>query len=883
MFPGWGGVFSMVALRSSSVALCGVSCGRLAVFAALLALALFSRLSVQSARAACSSNTPADGDTVVCTGTDTAGVFNATGDNITVTVQQGATIDVTGSPGSIAIQLRDFNAITNFGSILGDGGWGIYVNDGTGGYRIINVGKIDLGTANDGVGIQVNNDYTIINSGTIRVGGNGNGIVGFDGNTITNSGTITVTSTGNGISVNDRNTITNSGRIEVDSGIGINANDGIDASSYVITNSGTIVGGATAIGIRPWRNYVVNNTGSISVGANGLGIGFSSTVNSEIFLSNTVTNSGSISVGDGGVGIGIKSLSGTFAGGAGRFETSTITNNGTITAGSNAVGIGLHGDNGTWDNNSIKNNGTIIVGANSVGIGTLGSTAGTAAIGAIENNGTIRAGANGISIGSTDNASTWYTDPSSAILNNGTLDGRVNLPGAFNVDLQNTGLITITDAGTPVGAEHLIGNIFQQFSTGTLALRVTRDDTVFDKLKAEEAYLAGTLKAIVQPGLYGNTTTYLSVIDTNCGCVGTFDQTVSSSPFFGASSTVNGDDIDLTLTRIAFGAVSGMTINQQNVGKSLDPFYSTGLTGNAATFFGNLLAATSLSALDALSGEGTAATQNAAFTAVLLFNGTLSNQLNAWLTSNPGSGGALAYAQANARPVPAAFKALEKESRTGGWRVWLAGFFGKNWAGGENPTGSADSRASTGGGAFGADYQAAPDLLVGFAAGASQSNFAIPDRATDGELLGGHLGVYAAKTWGAFYTSASASYARFDNATNRTISGVGPTEYTKGRFASDVLGGRLEFGYRMQQGVYNVTPFAAIEPSQLWQRAYTETSLDTAGAPGILGLSYAEHTITSLPLFVGAQVARDGSCRTAHWSCRSCAPPGFMNSCRTAK
>jgi outer membrane autotransporter protein len=166
---------------------------------------------------------------------------------------------------------------------------------------------------------------------------------------------------------------------------------------------------------------------------------------------------------------------------------------------------------------------------------------------------------------------------------------------------------------------------------------------------------------------------------------------------------------------------------------------------------------------------------------------------------------------------------------------------------GEADTGSASQSVRSAGGVLGVDWQAAPDLRVGLAAGGSESTFSVASLSTSGRMTAGHIGAYAMKTWGAYYVAASLSYARFDNSTTRTITGVGPTETVSGRFDSDQLGVRLELGWRQAYGRVNVTPFVAVEPSVLWQRGYTESGT------GILGLTVASHTATSLPTFVGVQ------------------------------
>jgi len=97
------------------------------------------------------------------------------------------------------------------------------------------------------------------------------------------------------------------------------------------------------------------------------------------------------------------------------------------------------------------------------------------------------------------------------------------------------------------------------------------------------------------------------------------------------------------------------------------------------------------------------------------------------------------------------------------------------------------------------------------------------------------------------------SYSRFDNEVRRTIAAVGPSEAATGRFASDLLGVRLELGRSYALPWINVTPFAAVQTSTLWERGFTETS-SAGGLPAILGLTYQSQTATSLPTFLGVQL-----------------------------
>jgi outer membrane autotransporter protein len=301
-----------------------------------------------------------------------------------------------------------------------------------------------------------------------------------------------------------------------------------------------------------------------------------------------------------------------------------------------------------------------------------------------------------------------------------------------------------------------------------------------------------------------------------------------------------------------------MTPNQRSVGNVLEPGYSVGLTGGQATFYANLLSAQSLGILEQLSGEGTAAAQNAAFAGGSLFNGTMFTQgmSGGFGNAGLGLGGPLAYA-APARKRTTAFASIDaqqQESYDGRWRPWVAGFGNSRSIDGQAAAGTAGQSQQTGGGAFGANRLLAPDLLVGFAVGGSASRFSVPDRATSGELAGGHVGAIAVKTAGAFYAAGALSYAHFDNSTSRTIVGAGPTEFAKGNFGSDQFSARGELGWRLPRDGYAVTPFIAIEPGALWQRGFTESSTLATGGAGTLALTYQPRTTTSLPTFVGAQV-----------------------------
>jgi len=648
---------------------------------------------------------------------------------------------------------------------------------------------INLGTGN-----------AVTNNGTIVVVGGGIGIQGVGNNVFTNAGTMTLNSNSIGIyAPGDNNIITNAGTISATGPnvFGIYVSGG---AGNIVTNSGTInLTGVGSFGIvDEGFASVITNSGTIKIGGGSFfgGDGVTLGDNSKLTNTGTITTAA-----DGGSGVSMS------AGG-------TLTNNGLIGA-SGKIGTGV------WIN-----------GAKST----------------IVNNGTIQSiGYSLRSVGAKGNS----------VTNSGTLDGQISVLGTGN-SLINAGLITITDPGTTLATGNLsFGGTFTQTAQGTLALRVDGTGKHDGLFALDKVSLDGTLRPVLTPGLFGAPVTYKDIVTTSALVVGQFASITTPSVFFNAVATYNAQSVDLTLTRYGFGNVPGESVNQRSVGNALESGYSTALTGATATFYTQLLQAASVRVLDQLSGEGTSGTQNTAFNAGSLFGQTMDGQMEAWRAGNRGGGtgdAALGYAAEQPHgAVSQAFAALKAPALAQPqWNGWASGFgAGQSLAGNAN-NGSAGFSDRAAGGSIGVDHLVNPDLLVGIAAGGSSATFSVADRNTSGRLEGGHLGAYAMQRFGASYLSAQIAYSHFNNSTTRTISGVGPDETAKGSFGSDQFGGRLEFGRAFYFGNVSVTPFAAVQAARLWQGAYTETS--TAGlAPGVLALSYASRTVSSLPTFLGTK------------------------------
>jgi len=90
-------------------------------------------------------------------------------------------------------------------------------------------------------------------------------------------------------------------------------------------------------------------------------------------------------------------------------------------------------------------------------------------------------------------------------------------------------------------------------------------------------------------------------------------------------------------------------------------------------------------------------------------------------------------------------------------------------------------------------------------------------------------------------------------------------ERARGNFDSDSFGGRLEAGWRRSWGRHYVTPFVGMDAYQLDIDGFTENSRNLNGGPGILGLTFASDTVTSVTSSVGVQLDTTYSLANDRW------------------
>jgi hypothetical protein len=281
-------------------------------------------------------------------------------------------------------------------------------------------------------------------------------------------------------------------------------------------------------------------------------------------------------------------------------------------------------------------------------------------------------------IGNGGNDAIRFTSTTDGTLtNNGVIDGFVTISSgnAGSDTFTNNGVLKITDPTANIQEHSMAGTNFSQTANGSFFARVDSAG-FFDGILSWSAALNGKLVIVVQPGTYGATTTYTQFINTVTGTTGNFSSITSSSPFFTAALQPNGNNRDLILSFIGFGAVQAMTPNQKAVGAALEGSYDPNtVSGNAATFYSNLLAATLVTVFDHLSGEGIGAAQNASFGAGSQFNNAIQDQ--SLFAFNPSGLSVIvqAYAPSARQRFEDAFASAKKapdEQQQGRWRIWRA-------------------------------------------------------------------------------------------------------------------------------------------------------------------------------------------------------------------
>ena len=215
-----------------------------------------------------------------------------------------------------------------------------------------------------------------------------------------------------------------------------------------------------------------------------------------------------------------------------------------------------------------------------------------------------------------------------------------------------------------------------------------------------------------------------------------------------------------------------MTINQQSVGNAVNAIQTARSSPNFAALANALFYQPTVASLgaayDLLSGEGTSGVEQTTFTANEMFMKAVSRQQQFWLSDQARSPNTIvAYANdglLDYAGTDSPFFALKAPAfRPPSWRIWSEAYGDAGSVKGDSVLGAAGLNSGGGGLVLGADYQAKPDLLYGFAVGGNLSGFAVPDRSASGGIDGGQFAAYVAKQWGALYTTGLVGFGLFAN------------------------------------------------------------------------------------------------------------------------
>ncbi len=410
---------------------------------------------------------------------------------------------------------------------------------------------------------------------------------------------------------------------------------------------------------------------------------------------------------------------------------------------------------------------------------------------------------------------------------------------------------------------HVVDGTFTQAASGVFTTRIAPDNAAgnYDTLQVTStlagtgvANLGGTLTPIVQPGLYANNTVYAGVLSF-ASSTGSFASVTSPYIFLDFSAAYNPTSVDLVVTRVPFNQFPGGA-NGRAIGNVLEANYSTGLTGQLAGFYSQLLLSTAPNTLSQLTGEVATAPQNASFTMFSQFLGTVFGQAG----STRALGGAAAASGGGTRVAlgaaaeSCAADACDASGTSLRYTLWAQGFGASASINRNADIGNSRVDMNSGGGATGIEAQIGSHALVGFAMGLASAGYTLTDLLSSGSAQSMIFGLYGGYTQGPVYIDGALGYAYDAFTTSRFIGTGSLSEVASASFNSNQFGGRIESGWRFAFDRNVLTPFAGLTVQALQQPGYTETSRTASnGGPGMLGVSVQAQTTASVRSSLGAQ------------------------------
>ena len=732
----------------------------------------------------------------------------------------------------------------------------------------------DGGTDGDGGDVSVTNSGSIIIDGNNSVGifaqsvGGGGGLVQpgggssqlsrANGNT-GDSGTVIVTNTAGYIILNGDNDVALYSQSVGGGGgaLGV-SNADTSSSAGVFQFSGSAGGSGFA------RDTLVNQVGSLlAVGANsvalmvqsasGGGAGGKITVN----IDNAVAGFDPLSIDPGNVVVSAGTS--LVAGGhgdqsAGIFLLDGVT--GATTASAD-----------TW--NVINNHGvvTTVSGIDGYAVRTSGG-------------GSNRINNYGVMIGSIDLGDAIIYNAAGAVLDSGA---SYDLGGTNpNTDfLDNDGYLYPGSVGV-VKTTALNGNFYEN-AGATMGIDVDLANQSSDRISATGvARLAGNLVVnVLNPGqaLPGTHNVIFTHADLGVTDAGLNFVAMPSGVISYSLRGMSGQDANVRYT-IDFSP-AGLTKNEQAVGNAVNAI-QTGRVSPAFVPIGAALFYQSDKAslgrvYDSLSGEGVSGWQQPALSIGEQITASISNQImETVFDSRTGAPLKLASAdsQVAAKGNTTSDVALDPaigavQPPAPAYRLWFDQFDSDGVISKDAGVGAGGHRYDANGAMLGLTYLLSPSWVGGIAVGSSQAGYSVPDRESWGRFDATHLSVYGAWNNDRAYLAGTLSLGWYENSEHRhaAIGGGVPNsqggksidpingfnENLTGKFDSQSYSFRLEGGVPLPEIVgVRLTPFAAMEVSQLRMAGFTEHQTD--GSASTVGLNFRGHNVYSLPLSIGCKV-----------------------------
>lgn len=246
-------------------------------------------------------------------------------------------------------------------------------------------------------------------------------------------------------------------------------------------------------------------------------------------------------------------------------------------------------------------------------------------------------------------------------------------------------------------------------------------------------------------------------------------------------------------------------------------------------------------ALNTLSGESITASQNVVLGNTASFMEAIRQNMAGWLLPSKPSLTASAIDSNTGKRTGAS------STQPGLWASMRASTTHVN--GHDVYSGIAASSATL---SVGMNRELSANLLTGFALGASNASYSVSERDGGGTVNGVHAALFGVARVDNSYLSGTLAYGWSSTGTNRNITVATLFDQQKSSFTSQALSMRLEAGHAFTAGQMNITPFAAIEPTWLWQAGFSEQ--DRGSGAVNLGLNVQSRQTYALPLSMGVQL-----------------------------